>query len=57
MKHFSGTTCIDSLKSNGMSEENIENITKSDSNFAPSFADHHILPDIHFNGHCSIKKI
>ena len=34
-----------------MSEENIENITKSDSNFAPTFVDHHVLPDINFNGH------
>ena len=29
-----------------MSEENIENITKSDCNFAPNFVDHHVLPDI-----------
>ena len=34
IKYFSGTTRIDSWKSNGMSEENIENITKSDSNFS-----------------------
>ena len=33
-------------KSNGMSEESIENITKSDSNFAPTFVDHHSLPDM-----------
>ena len=39
-----------------MSEENIENITKSDSNFAPTFAYHHILPDINFNGHCLINN-
>ena len=51
---MSGTTWIDS--SNGMSEENIENITKSDSNFAPTFADH-LLPDINFNGHCLINNI
>ena len=38
-----------------MSEENIENKTKSDSNFAPTFVDHHLLPDINFNGHCLIK--
>ena len=38
-------------KSNGMLEENIESITKSDSNFAPSFVDHHLLPDTNFNGH------
>ena len=44
IKHFSGTTWIDSWKSNGMSEEDIENITKSGSNFAPTFADYHLLP-------------
>ena len=38
-----------------MSEENIENITKSDSNFAPTFVDYHVLPNITFNGHCLIK--
>ena len=37
-----------------MSEENIENITKLGSNFAPTFVDHHFLPDISFNGHCLI---
>ena len=42
-------------KSNGMLEENIESITKSDSNFAPSFVDHHLLPDTDFNGHDLIK--
>ena len=56
IKYFSGTTRIDSWKSNGMSEENIENITKSDSNFAPTFVDHHLLPDINFNGHCLTKN-
>ena len=40
-----------------MSEENIENITKSDSNFAPTFLDHHLLPDINFHGHCLINNI
>ena len=39
-----------------MSEENIENITKSDSNFAPTFVDHHVLPDMNFNGHCLINN-
>ena len=39
-----------------MSGENIENITKSDSNFAPTFVDHHILPDININGQL-FKKI
>ena len=48
IKYFSGTTRINSWKYNGMSEENIENITKSDSNFAPTFVDHHVLPNINF---------
>ena len=39
-----------------MSEESIENITKSDSNFAQTFVDHHLLPDMNFNGHCFIKN-
>ena len=38
IKYFSGTTWIDSWKSNGsMSEENIEKITKSDRIFVPTF--------------------
>ena len=40
---------IDSWKSNGISEEHFENKTKSDSNFAPTFVNHHVLPDINFN--------
>ena len=52
MKYICGTTRIDSSISNGISEENIESITISDSNFVPTFVDHHILPDINFNGHC-----
>ena len=32
MKHFNGTTRIDSWKSNGMPEKNIENITKLNHN-------------------------
>ena len=56
VKYFSGTTKIDSWKSNGMSEENIENITESDSNFAQTFVDHHVLPDINFNEHCLINN-
>ena len=39
-----------------MPKENIENITKSDSNFAPSFVDHHLLSDINFNGHYLINN-
>ena len=56
IKYFDGTTQIYSWKSNGMSEESIQNITKSDSNFAPSFVDHHSLPGMNFNGHCLIKS-
>ena len=55
MEYF-GTTQIYLWKSNRMSEESTENITKSDSNFAPNFVDHHSLPDINFNGHCLIKN-
>ena len=57
MKYFTDTIRIKSWKSNGMSEESIENITKSDSNFARTFVDHHVLPDINFNGHCLTKII
>ena len=39
-----------------MSEESIENMTKSDSNFPPTFVDYHLLPDMNFNGHCLIKN-
>ena len=56
IKYFSGTTWIELWKSNGMSQESIENITKSDSNFAPIFVDHHLLLDRNFNGHCLIKN-
>ena len=55
IEYFSGTTQIHLWKSNGMLEENIESITKSDSNFAPTFVDHHLLPDTNFNGHGLIK--
>ena len=56
IKYFSGATRTDSWKTNGMSEESIENITKSDSNFAATSFDHHLLSDMTFNGHCLIKK-
>ena len=39
-----------------MLEENIKKITKSDTNFAPTFFDHHILPDRNFNRNCLKKK-
>ena len=56
IKYFSGTTLIESWKSNRMSEESIENMTKLDSNFAPTFVDHHLLPDMNFNGNFLIKN-
>ena len=43
-------------KYNGMSEESIENITKSDSSFVPTFVYHHLLQVTTFNGHSSIKN-
>ena len=39
-----------------MLDENVENITKSDSYFAPSFVDYHVLSGIIFNGHCLINN-
>ena len=42
-------------KFDGMSEESFENIAKSDSNFAPTFVDHHLLPDMKFYGDCLMK--
>ena len=39
-----------------MPEESIENITKSDSNFAPTFVDHNVLLDMNFNEQCLIKE-
>ena len=56
IKYFHGNSQIHSWKSNEMSEEGIENITKSDSNFASTNVDYHSLPDINFNGHCLMKK-
>ena len=40
----------------GMSEKKCENITKSDSDFSPTFVNHHVLPDINFNGHSLINN-
>ena len=41
---------------NGMSEENIENTTKPESNFSLTFVDHHVLPDMNVNGHFLIHN-
>ena len=56
IKYFNDTTRINLWKSHGISEENVENITKSGSNFAPIFADHHVLSDINSNGHGLINN-
>ena len=56
IRYFHAITRIYSWKSNEMPEESIENITESDSDFAPTFVDHHVLPDITFNGYCLIIK-
>ena len=39
-----------------MSEKTNKNITKSDSNFAPTFVNYQLLPDMHFNGYFLIKN-
>ena len=39
-----------------MSEENAENVTKSNSNFALTFVNDHVLLDVNFNGHCLINN-
>ena len=46
IRYFHGTTEIYSWKSNGMSRESTENITKPDGNFAPTIVDHHSLPGV-----------
>ena len=43
-------------KSNGISEENIGDITKSGSNCAPTLVGHQLLPDVNFCRHCLMKK-
>ena len=42
IKHFSDTTQIYSWEINGISKENIGNITKSDSNLIPTFVNHRV---------------
>ena len=39
-----------------MSEDSIKNVNKSESNFAPTFVGHHLLPDITFNGPCLMEN-
>ena len=40
----------------GLLEENIKNITISDSNFAPNFINYYSSQDIKLNGHCLINN-
>ena len=56
IQYFSDTYQINSWKSKGMSEKKIKNKTKSDSNFAQSFVDYHVLWDISFNERCLINN-
>ena len=51
LKFFTWFTQIYLWKSNGMLEESIENITKSDSLFFALTFDNHMLPDVNFNGY------
>ena len=56
IKYFSGTTQINLWKSNGMSDKNIENITKTDSTFATTFVNHHVLLDFLIKNNTSTLK-
>ena len=48
IKYFNGTDEIYSWKSNGMSEDSIENITNQTTFLLQLFVNHYILPDINF---------
>ena len=48
IKYFNGTDEIYSWKSNGMSEDSIENITNQTTFFLQLFVSHYILPDVNF---------
>ena len=56
IKYFSGTTGIYPWKSDGISEEIIENVTKLSIIFVPSFVNHCLIPDEIFNGSCLISN-
>ena len=45
-RYFSGTTQLELLKSNKITEGSIKNITKSDGNFGSTFIDHHLYYQI-----------
>ena len=56
IKYFNDTSRIYLLKSNGMSEEMIEKITKSDNFFAAIFVNNYMLLDVNLNWNCLINK-
>ena len=51
VKYFNSTDQIYLQKSNGMSEESIENITTLKNLFSPTFVNHYIFLDVNFNAH------
>ena len=51
-RFFTSTFKVLSWKFIGLSEEGIENITTSDSNFVPTLINYYPLPDIKYNGQC-----
>ena len=53
---FSANSRINLWKSNGMLEENIENITKWDTTFARNFVNQYVLSNINFNRHCLMNN-
>ena len=57
LKYFSDIVGLIGGNLTECQKKNIENITKSDNNFAPTFVNHDSLPDINFNGHCLINNV
>ena len=55
-RFFTNTSKVLSRKSIGLSEESIENITASDSNFAPTLINYCPLPNIKLDRHCLINN-
>ena len=53
---FNNISKVLSWKTIGLSEESIENISATDSNFASTLINYYPLPDIKFNGHCLINN-
>ena len=56
IKYFHATTRVFSWKSNGISEESIENINKSETSFVPTIVNHQLFPYMNFNRACFIKN-